>query len=85
MQTLSDENSKMTFGKHKGKTLTQVMVIDPSYLLWAHENVDFFKLDDRLLKIAKIAATDRPRKSYQRRDSMSYQEDDTFFDSDVPF
>lgn len=37
-----------TFGKHKGKTVKEVMETDPSYLLWADENVDGFKLSDYL-------------------------------------
>ena len=37
-----------TFGKHKGKTVKQVMEVDPSYLLWADNNVEGFELSDYL-------------------------------------
>lgn len=37
-----------TFGKHKGKTVKQVMEEDPSYLLWADDNVEGFELSNYL-------------------------------------
>lgn len=37
-----------TFGKHKGKTVKQVMFEDPSYLLWADDNIEGFELSDYL-------------------------------------
>lgn len=37
-----------TFGKHKGKTVKEVMFEDPSYLLWADDNVEGFELSDYL-------------------------------------
>lgn len=33
------ETWKLTFGKHKGKTLLEVQEEDPSYIYWAKENV----------------------------------------------
>lgn len=59
---IKDESTKMGFGKHKGQTITEVMKDNASYLLWAHENVDFFKLDERLLKIVKLLAKRAPKK-----------------------
>lgn len=37
-----------TFGKHKGKTVKEIMFEDPSYLLWADDNVEGFQLSDYL-------------------------------------
>ncbi len=37
-----------TFGKHKGKTVKEVLFEDPSYLLWADDNVEGFDLSDYL-------------------------------------
>jgi len=34
----------MTFGKYKGKTVDQVIHINPRYIQWAEENVHFFSL-----------------------------------------
>lgn len=33
-------NTKMSFGKHKGKTITEVLKDEPRYLLWASQNTD---------------------------------------------
>lgn len=38
----------MTFGKYKGKTVKEVIFEDPSYLLWADDNVEGFELSDYL-------------------------------------
>lgn len=38
----------MAFGKYKGKTVKEVMYEDPSYLLWADDNVEGFELSDYL-------------------------------------
>ncbi len=35
---------RMTFGKYKGKPVADVIEKDPRYALWAHRNVEFFKL-----------------------------------------
>jgi len=63
MSTLiSSEATKLTFGKHKGKTITQVLQDDPGWLVWADKNVEFFKLDLRLCEMAKVLAKGAPRK-----------------------
>jgi hypothetical protein len=40
----------LTFGKYKQRRLSYVFEKDPKYVKWAHENVEFFKLNARLLK-----------------------------------
>jgi hypothetical protein len=34
----------ITFGKYKGKSIHSILHTDPSYLIWAHNNVEWFKL-----------------------------------------
>lgn len=41
----------MTFGKHKGKTLLQILDESPSYIVWLAEN-DVVKIPDDLLTMA---------------------------------
>ena len=38
-------HSTSNFGKYKGKTVEEVLTLDPSYLLWAHKNVEWFALE----------------------------------------
>ena len=35
---------KITFGRHKGKTIKQIIEKDPQYLYWATENIPWFAL-----------------------------------------
>lgn len=38
-----------TFGKYKGKTVREILDINPSYLQWVHENIPHLELSDYLL------------------------------------
>lgn len=38
----------MTFGKHKGSAILDVLNEDPSYLVWCIKNVSGFKIDEVL-------------------------------------
>ena len=38
-------HSTINFGKYKGKTVEEVLTLDPSYLLWAHKNIEWFALE----------------------------------------
>lgn len=66
-------SEKLTFGKYKGKTVADVLIEDPSYLVWAHNNVDFFKVSTELLQIAR--STIKPDPSRRR-----YLDDDPDWD-----
>lgn len=39
---------KFTFGKHKGKFVSDVIESDPNYVKWALDNVEWFDLDNCL-------------------------------------
>jgi uncharacterized protein (DUF3820 family) len=41
-----DLDHVLTFGRHRGRTIEDVLEDDPRYLLWVCENVDDFELDD---------------------------------------
>jgi hypothetical protein len=42
------DRSIVAFGKHKGKAWSEVIIFDPSYILWAYENVKNFSLDSAI-------------------------------------
>lgn len=54
--TLDDTRLSITdelqFGKHKGRTLKQIMEYDTQYIIWLHENTQF-KVQNKVLKEAK--------------------------------
>ena len=43
-------HSKLTFGKYKGQTVTEVFEVDPKYLLWADSDngPEWFQLADEV-------------------------------------
>lgn len=48
---------ELTFGKFKGKTINEVLEIEPSYVLWLHDKT-IIKVDDDTLRRAKAAQRD---------------------------
>ena len=44
---------KFTFGKYKNKDVNAICYSNPSYCLWAHNTIPFFKLTDEQLLKAK--------------------------------
>lgn len=61
---LTTEN-KITFGKYKGYTIEYVLYENPEYLVWASENVEFFKLEPKVLARAKESSIERD-KTYRK-------------------
>lgn len=51
-----DLDIAMQFGKHKGRSVEDVLADDPQYLLWALENVDSFEVDAALQDAIERAA-----------------------------
>jgi hypothetical protein len=43
----NESKRRVTFGKYKGKRLCDIMCINPQYLLWANDNVEFFSLSQQ--------------------------------------
>lgn len=42
-QKIKNEHDELTFGKYKGKSIAQVLLDEPSYILWLYEEeiIDF--------------------------------------------
>lgn len=62
-----EHDKEMNFGKYKGQMLSNVMRIDPGYIIWAVDNIEWFKVDDDIYEEAlarKEAST--IRHSYHR-------------------
>lgn len=50
----------LTFGKYKGESIEDILETDPQYLIWLHNNSEYFELDYRLLEIAEEGFTTEP-------------------------
>ena len=44
--TIYKLEEKLPFGKHKGKTIRQILQSDPNYLLWCAEKLDRFAMSE---------------------------------------
>jgi len=59
----------ITFGKHKGKLVSECLIKDPEYLYWLMKNTDRTDFDTDLIKEISIAED----KAYRARyDGMSW-------------
>lgn len=38
---------KLNFGKHKGKTINEILEEEPTYIRWCVENICWFKLSEK--------------------------------------
>ena len=52
---------KLNFGKHKGKTIDEILHEDPTYIRWCLENIDWFKLSEEDEKTVQILSEYRDR------------------------
>ena len=52
-------NQTITFGKYKGKTWDEVSDIDPSYVLWAVDNVKEVKLPQSFIDAVEMDQQER--------------------------
>lgn len=57
-------DSIINFGKYKGKSIFLVLQHDASYLIWAHNNVEWFKLTHSVYEVAYDKASDEKRQYY---------------------
>lgn len=60
------------FGKYKGQTIRDILLLDPQYLLWAHENVERLKLSRAILVKAEIEAANIAEEMDDRREDYYY-------------
>lgn len=69
---LRKRNDKITFGKHKGKRVSEVIRIDPQYLVWLDENTDKTEFDIPLIhhiqKMARVHEDEYYDRKYEDMD-----------------
>lgn len=65
-EPISDRKHVLTFGKYQGDTIDDVLLDDPGYLVWLHNNTDF-ELNDVLLDAAE-ALPQHTFSGYSKRD-----------------
>ena len=63
-QPISDRNHVLTFGKYKGESIADLLETNPQYLIWLHENSDYFELSSDLFDEVEYAIN--PNEGYSR-------------------
>ena len=48
MDIIKNDTYVLEFGKYKGKSIKQVMEVNPQYLKWADDNIPSFNLSKKL-------------------------------------
>ena len=78
----------ITFGKYKGKTVDQVIHINPRYVQWAEENVEFFSLSPaqkrNLEEELERCELEREANKLMRKYGMHVSEAMDFIEFDYP-
>lgn len=70
----------LNFGKHRGMTVGAVLDQNPGYLVWAHENVEFFSLSETLLAQAQNGKAIRDEEWRSQRSDRYASETGMAFD-----
>ena len=85
MSIANIDNKKMNFdtvlnfGKYKGHTIGEVFQLDASYLLWAVENIERFKLSDKEVDLIEAKAE---VEEWDRFDDYDYDCELPWYDDD---
>lgn len=60
-----DETYIFTFGKYKGLSVNEILDDDPSYLVWANKEVQWFKLKKEVYDLVLERATEELERKMQ--------------------
>jgi uncharacterized protein (DUF3820 family) len=58
--TIFGKGNRLTFGKYKGMLIDDIVALDPDYLVWAHNNITWFEMEESLLEDVMIALGNKP-------------------------
>lgn len=60
----------LTFGKHKGKSIEEILRVDRGYLNWCKENLPWFDYSDK--PAPKVQSDPSSKKYVLKKDSATY-------------
>ncbi len=65
-------NTKLSFGKYAGLTVSAVASFNPRYLIWACRNLDSVTLDDVAMNAIRSAAAKEQRFSLEQQNAWAW-------------
>lgn len=80
---VKDLDYVLEFGKYGGKTVKWVLENNPSYLVWAHDTISWFKVKKEIYEEAVNALFDEEMRKFTRttfvgHNYSSYYDDDPY-------
>lgn len=69
-------DDRLTFGKHSGKTVRQIIHENPDYIGWMNENVERVTFSNEVLMRAQQEAEWEKNRRFRKRPSRGYDWDD---------
>lgn len=70
-----NEGDVFTFGKYKGRSLIEILVSDPQYILWVSENINYIKFNEETIKRAATRAKQKEDDYYRRKKQIDYDDE----------
>ena len=55
--TIFGKGNRLTFGKYKGQLVEDVIQKDPEYFVWAHNNIEWFELEEEAMEDVLLVTT----------------------------
>jgi hypothetical protein len=78
--TIYSLNTAFNFGQYESKTLEDVLQLNPSYVDWCLQNVDFFCLDNEIFEQQKHLFSVQAQEGQTRKYEEFLEEDDDYDD-----
>lgn len=70
-----NEGDIMPKGKHKGRTIIEILVSDPQYILWAQNAMNDITFNENTLSRASVKAKQKEDDFYRRRKKIDYEDE----------
>lgn len=74
-KTQYNEGDVLTFGKYKGRSVIEVLVSDPQYIIWVNNNVHNVIFKEETINRAIVKAKQKEDEFYRRRKLEKYEDE----------
>lgn len=70
-----NEGDIMPKGKYKGRTIIEILVSDPQYILWAQNAMNDITFNENTLSRASVKAKQKEDDFFRRRKKIDYEDE----------
>jgi hypothetical protein len=72
---ITTEGDKFTFGKYKGRSVIEVIVSDPQYILWANQNCSQVNFNEEIITRVTKRAKQKEDEYYRKKRQINYDDE----------